>query len=58
MLAYGQTGTGKTWTIQVSAAEPGVLPRALQLILASVRRTDKHELESLSDEMRELTKYR
>ena len=35
-----------------------MLPRALHLILAPVRRTDKHVLESLSDEVRELTKFR
>ena len=40
ILAFGQTASGKTHTIHGDAAAPGIVPRALQLLLAASRRTE------------------
>lgn len=37
VLAYGVTCSGKTWTISGSRKEPGVLPRALDVILREIQ---------------------
>lgn len=36
VFAYGQTCSGKTWTIQGSRQSPGLLPRSLDVILSSI----------------------
>ncbi|CAN8072006.1 unnamed protein product [Agarophyton chilense] len=36
VLAYGVTCSGKTWTIQGDNAHPGILPRALDVIVNSI----------------------
>ena len=36
LFTYGATSSGKTYTIQGSAADPGILPRALDVIFNSV----------------------
>lgn len=33
VMAYGQTGSGKTFTMQGSVEQPGIVPRALQLLV-------------------------
>ncbi|KGL79158.1 Kinesin-like KIFC3, partial [Tinamus guttatus] len=37
IFAYGQTGAGKTYTMEGTAANPGINQRALQLLFAEVR---------------------
>lgn len=36
ILAYGQTGTGKSFTISGTRAEPGIIPRAVEDIFAKI----------------------
>ena len=36
ILAYGQTGSGKTHSVMGTAADPGVLPRAVQHLFESL----------------------
>ena len=38
ILAYGQTGTGKTYTMEGTAEAPGIIPRAIGDIFAHVER--------------------
>ena len=38
VFAYGQTGTGKTHTMQGTDADPGVAPRAVSQLFDSLRR--------------------
>ena len=38
VFAYGQTGTGKTHTMQGTDADPGVAPRAVTQLFDSLRR--------------------
>lgn len=39
IFSYGVTNSGKTYTIHGTAAEPGILPRALKTIFNSIRRS-------------------
>ena len=41
IFAYGQTGSGKTYTLQGVPANPGVLPRALEMLVAMKERDGK-----------------
>ena len=38
IIAYGQTGTGKTYTMEGTAEAPGIIPRAIGDIFAHVER--------------------
>ncbi|KAL8159555.1 hypothetical protein V2J09_001092 [Rumex salicifolius] len=42
ILAYGQTGTGKTFTMEGGSGQPGIVPRALKELMnrASINSTD------------------
>lgn len=43
IFAYGQTGSGKTHTMDGTAAQPGVIPRAVQSLFAGIStRADTH----------------
>lgn len=48
LLAYGQTGTGKTYTMEgfTSARERGVLPRAVEEVFRGIEDTKRREKES------------
>jgi kinesin family protein 20 len=37
LFAYGPTGSGKTWTVQGDGEDPGLLPRAMDVIWNSVK---------------------
>ncbi|GAV03422.1 hypothetical protein RvY_13848 [Ramazzottius varieornatus] len=36
IFAYGQTGTGKTFTMQGSSKDPGIIPRSMQQIFSHI----------------------
>lgn len=46
VLAYGVTCSGKTWTISGSPKAPGVLPRALDVILRAIQGVDARNTEA------------
>ncbi|XP_077393947.1 kinesin family member 3Cb [Festucalex cinctus] len=64
VFAYGQTGTGKTWTMRGVPADPekrGVIPNAFHHIFAHISRTRGHKylvrssyLEIYQEEIRDL----
>ena len=43
ILAYGQTGTGKTYTMIGSEKNKGIIPRAFDYIFESVKQDSEHE---------------
>ncbi|RLM70294.1 kinesin-related protein 11-like [Panicum miliaceum] len=42
-FAYGQTSSGKTFTMNGSDADPGIIPRAVRDVFDTVRQTDDRE---------------
>lgn len=58
VFAYGVTCSGKTWTIQGDNQHPGILPRALDVIVNSIAMAKGHGLmqdSQLSDDVALLT---
>lgn len=43
VFAYGQTASGKTFTLTGTDAEPGIIPRAMKDVFAYIRRTPTRE---------------
>ena len=45
IFAYGQTASGKTYTLSGDSAdqEPGIIPRAMKDVFAFIRKTEKRE---------------
>ena len=43
IFAYGQTASGKTFTLSGDDAEPGIIPRAMKDVFAFIRRTPSRE---------------
>lgn len=43
VFAYGQTASGKTFTLTGTEAEPGIIPRAMKDVFAYIRRTPNRE---------------
>lgn len=43
IFAYGQTASGKTFTLSGSDAEPGIIPRAMKDVFSFIRRTPTRE---------------
>ena len=43
IFAYGQTASGKTFTLSGDEAEPGIIPRAMKDVFAFIRRTSTRE---------------
>lgn len=43
VFAYGQTASGKTFTLSGDDAEPGIIPRAMRDVFAFIRRTPARE---------------
>ena len=43
IFAYGQTASGKTFTLTGSDEEPGIIPRAMKDVFAFIRRTPNRE---------------
>ncbi|KAJ7505309.1 kinesin-domain-containing protein [Mycena galericulata] len=43
VFAYGQTASGKTYTLSGTAEEPGIIPRALRDVFAFIRATPARE---------------
>ena len=43
IFAYGQTASGKTFTLSGDADEPGIIPRAMKDVFAFIRRTPARE---------------
>jgi centromeric protein E len=43
VFAYGQTASGKTFTLSGTEDEPGIIPRAMKDIFAFIRRTPTRE---------------
>lgn len=43
IFAYGQTASGKTFTLTGSDDEPGIIPRAMRDVFAFIRRTPSRE---------------
>ncbi|KAJ3992372.1 kinesin-like protein [Lentinula boryana] len=43
IFAYGQTASGKTYTLSGSEAEPGIIPRAMRQVFSYIRRTETRE---------------
>ncbi|KAI0310930.1 P-loop containing nucleoside triphosphate hydrolase protein [Amylostereum chailletii] len=43
IFAYGQTASGKTFTLSGDEEEPGIIPRALKDVFAHIRRTPSRE---------------
>ena len=43
IFAYGQTASGKTFTLSGDDAEPGIIPRAMRDVFAFIRRTPTRE---------------
>jgi centromeric protein E len=43
IFAYGQTASGKTFTLTGDDAEPGIIPRAMKDVFAFIRRTPARE---------------
>lgn len=46
LFAYGPTGSGKTWTVQGGAEDPGLLPRAMDVIWNSVKGKESQSMVS------------
>lgn len=40
VFAYGQTGTGKTYTMEGTKIDPGIIPRAFDQIWAHINRAE------------------
>ncbi|KIK52881.1 hypothetical protein GYMLUDRAFT_265283 [Collybiopsis luxurians FD-317 M1] len=43
VFAYGQTASGKTYTLSGTEAEPGIIPRAMRQVFSYIRRTESRE---------------
>ncbi|KAF8660905.1 hypothetical protein AX16_001533 [Volvariella volvacea WC 439] len=43
IFAYGQTASGKTFTLSGDEDEPGIIPRAMKDVFASIKRTPTRE---------------
>lgn len=43
IFAYGQTASGKTYTLSGDEDEPGIIPRAMKDVFAYIRRTSTRE---------------
>lgn len=43
IFAYGQTASGKTFTLSGDEAEPGIIPRSMKDVFAFIRRTPTRE---------------
>ncbi|KAF9067049.1 P-loop containing nucleoside triphosphate hydrolase protein [Rhodocollybia butyracea] len=43
IFAYGQTASGKTYTLSGSEAEPGIIPRAMRAVFGYIKNTEKRE---------------
>ncbi|KAF5386439.1 hypothetical protein D9757_005841 [Collybiopsis confluens] len=43
VFAYGQTASGKTYTLSGSESEPGIIPRAMRQVFSHIRRTETRE---------------
>lgn len=43
VFAYGQTASGKTFTLSGSDEQPGIIPRAMKDVFACIRRTPSRE---------------
>ncbi|KAJ3853662.1 P-loop containing nucleoside triphosphate hydrolase protein [Lentinula lateritia] len=43
IFAYGQTASGKTYTLSGSEVEPGIIPRAMRQVFSYIRRTETRE---------------
>ncbi|KAF8877088.1 P-loop containing nucleoside triphosphate hydrolase protein [Infundibulicybe gibba] len=43
VFAYGQTASGKTYTLSGDVEEPGIIPRAMRDVFAIIRRTPTRE---------------
>ncbi|KAG6836893.1 hypothetical protein H0H93_001724 [Arthromyces matolae] len=43
IFAYGQTASGKTFTLSGNEAEPGIIPRAMKDVFSFIRRTPTRE---------------
>ncbi len=43
IFAYGQTASGKTFTLSGSDDEPGIIPRAMREVFGYIKRTPKRE---------------
>ncbi|KAG6873718.1 hypothetical protein C0995_012182 [Termitomyces sp. Mi166 len=43
IFAYGQTASGKTFTLSGNESEPGIIPRAMRDVFAFIRQTPKRE---------------
>ncbi|KAG6918102.1 hypothetical protein DXG01_016555 [Tephrocybe rancida] len=43
IFAYGQTASGKTFTLTGNDSEPGIIPRAMSDVFAFIRRTPERE---------------
>ncbi|GLB38799.1 putative TRAFAC class myosin-kinesin ATPase superfamily, kinesin family protein [Lyophyllum shimeji] len=43
IFAYGQTASGKTFTLSGDDTEPGIIPRAMRDVFAFIRRTPERE---------------
>ncbi|EGO19218.1 hypothetical protein SERLADRAFT_453721 [Serpula lacrymans var. lacrymans S7.9] len=43
IFAYGQTASGKTFTLSGSEEQPGIIPRAMKDVFAYIRRTSTRE---------------
>lgn len=41
MFAYGQTNSGKTYTMRGAAAEPGVIPLSVQDLFETIQQVPK-----------------
>lgn len=44
LFAYGMTNAGKTYTVQGTHGEPGILPRAVSAIFYEIGQSKKHDL--------------
>ncbi|KAF9611878.1 hypothetical protein IFM89_036661 [Coptis chinensis] len=53
ILAYGQTGTGKTFTMEGTSKQPGIVPQALEKLFSLASR-DNSILYSFSMSMLEV----
>lgn len=43
IFAYGQTASGKTFTLSGDAAEPGIIPRSMRDVFTFIRQTPERE---------------
>ncbi|KAJ4488811.1 glycosyl hydrolase family 92-domain-containing protein [Lentinula edodes] len=43
IFAYGQTASGKTYTLSGCEVEPGIIPRAMRQVFSYIRRTETRE---------------